>query len=161
PFLTRSGTQYQYNAPLFDASDPEQRNNRQLTASLSYFLSDRRLGSHELKGGVENFTDTRVGANSQTSTGYLFTTNFKVEAGSTLVDAKRLVPRLGASYDPMGSGRVVLQGSYARYSGKYNDQQFSKNTLVGNSNRYGFAYSGPAGEGRDFAAGFDPANYAG
>ena len=33
PFLTRTGTQYQYNAPYFDASDPEQRNNRQLTAS--------------------------------------------------------------------------------------------------------------------------------
>ena len=37
PFLTRTGTQYQYNAPYFDASDPEQRNNRQLTASLTLF----------------------------------------------------------------------------------------------------------------------------
>ena len=232
PFLTRSGTQYNYNAPLFDASDPEQRNNRQLTASMSYFLSDRRFGSHELKGGVEDFVDTRIGANSQTSTGYLFTTNFKVDAtgqpildasgrlipvftpgtsrlatwlplrgakfnmstvsayaqdhwiatsrltlnlglrfehaasdstapGSTMIAFNRVVPRVGASYDAMGSGKLVLQGSYARYSGKYNDTQFSKNTLVGNSNRYGFAYSGPAGEGRDFAAGFDPANYAG
>ncbi len=232
PFLTRSGTQYQYNAPLFDARDPEQRNNRQFTASASYFLSHRRFGSHELKGGFESFMDTRVGANSQTSTGYLFTTNFKTDAagtpildaggrlipvftpgtsrlawwlpergarfnmstlsayaqdhwaatpqltfnlgmrfehagsdstaaGSSVVDATRVVPRLGASYDPMGSGKMVFQTSYARYSGKYNDQQFSKNTLVGNSNRYGFAYSGPAGEGRDFAAGFDPANYAG
>jgi hypothetical protein len=232
PFLTRSGTTYQYNAPLFDASDPEQRNNRQFTASLSYFLSHRRYGSHELKGGVEDFVDTRIGANSQTSTGYLFTTNFKVDAGgqpvldaagrlipvftpgtsrlatwlpqrgatfdmstvsayvqdhwiatpqltvnlgmrfehaasdataagSTMIDFNRVVPRVGASYDALGNGKVVLQGSYARYSGKYNDTQFSKNTLVGNSNRYGFAYSGPAGEGRDFAAGFDPANYAG
>ena len=231
PFLTRSGTVYQYNAPLFDASDPEQRNNRQFTASLSYFLSDRRLGSHELKGGFEDFVDTRIGANSQTSTGYLFTTNFKVDAagipvldsndrlipvftpgtsrlawwlptrgarfsmttmsayvqdrwiaaphvtlnlgmrfehasskatgGINTVDTNRVVPRLGASYDLLGDGKVVFQGSYSRYSGKYNDQQFSKNTLVGNSNRYGFTYSGPAGEGRDFAAGFDPANYAG
>jgi hypothetical protein len=232
PFLTRSGTQYQYNAPLFDASDPEQRNNRQLTASLTYFLSDKKFGSHELKGGFEDFADTRVGANSQTSTGYLFTTNFKVDAGgapvldsagrlipvftpgtsrlaswlpsrgaefnmttlsayvqdrfvatphltlnlgmryehirsdataggSTNIRNNRVVPRLGASYDLNGDGKMVFQGSYSRYSGKYNDQQFSKNTLVGNSNRYGFAYSGPAGEGRDFAAGFDPANYAG
>src|SRR5688572_877103 len=53
PFLTRTGTLYQYNAPYFDASDPEQRNNRQLTASLSYFASSRRSGSHELKGGIE------------------------------------------------------------------------------------------------------------
>ena len=85
---------YQYNAPLFDASDPEQRNNRQFTASLTYFLSDRRFGSHELKGGVEDFVDTRIGANSQTSTGYLFTTNFKVDAGGQpMLDAAgRLIP---------------------------------------------------------------------
>ena len=232
PFLTRSGTMYQYNAPLFDASDPEQRNNRQFTASLSSFLSSRRLGSHELKGGFEDFVDTRIGANSQTSTGYVFTTNFKVDAsgapvldaagrlipvftpgtsrlawwlpargaafsmstmsaylqdrwmagshltfnlgmryehagsdatagGSTTIRNNRIVPRLGASYDLTGDGQMVFQGSYGRYSGKYNDQQFSRNTLVGNSNRYGFAYSGPAGEGRDFSAGFEPANYAG
>ena len=77
PFLTRTGTQYQYNAPYFDASDPEQRNNRQVTASLTYFASDRRFGSHELKGGIENFVDTRVGANAQSSTGYVFLSDFK------------------------------------------------------------------------------------
>jgi hypothetical protein len=231
PFLTRTGTQYQYNAPLFDANDPEERNNRQLTASLTYFMSDRRLGSHEFKGGFEDFVDTRIGANSQTSTGYLFTTNFKVDAaglpmydanghlipvftpgtsrlawwlpergakfnmstvsaymqdrwvasshmtfnlgmryehassdatgGINTVDVNRIVPRLGASYDLKGDGKTVLHATYSRYSGKYNDVQFSKNTLVGNSNRYGFTYSGPAGEGRDFAAGFNPDNYAG
>ena len=80
PFLTRTGTQYQYNAPYFDASDPEQRNNRQLTASLSYFASNRRFGSHELKGGFENFVDTRVGANAQSSTGYVFMSDFEVDA---------------------------------------------------------------------------------
>ena len=29
PFLTRTGTMYQYNAPYFDSTDPEERNNRQ------------------------------------------------------------------------------------------------------------------------------------
>jgi hypothetical protein len=232
PFLTRTGTQYQFNAPLFDASDPEQRNNRQLTGSLSYFLSDRRLGSHEFKGGFEHFADRRVGANSQSSTGYVFMSNFKVDAagipvldsdgraipvftpgvsrlqqwfpqrgaeftmttmsayvqdrwvasphltfnlgmryehagsnagaaGSTNVDQNRVVPRLGAGYDVNADGKTVLLGTYAQYSGKYNDAQFSKNTLVGNSERFATVYTGPAGEGRDFAAGFDPANYAG
>ena len=232
PFLTRTGAQLNYNAPIFDASDPEQRNNRQLTASLSYFVSDRRLGSHEFKGGFEDFVDTRIGANSQTSTGYVFTSNFKVDAaglpvldasgraipvftpgssrlafwfphrgakfnmttmsayvqdrwvagphltfnlgmryehagseatagGGTSIDAGRIVPRLGASYDLKADGRTVLLGTYAQYSGKYNDTQFSKNTLVGNSDRYATVYAGPAGEGRDFAAGFDPANYSG
>ena len=56
---------------------PEQRNNRQLTASVTYFASSRRFGSHELKGGFENFVDTRVGANAQSSTGYVFLADFR------------------------------------------------------------------------------------
>ncbi len=231
PFLTRTGTPYQYNAPYFDASDPEQRNNRQLTASVSYFASDRRLGSHEVKGGAEHFVDTRVGANSQTSTGYVFMSNFRVDAGGAPVldadghpipqfvpgtsrvqrwiphrgaefnlattsayvqdrwtaspnltlnlgmrfehvsseatggissaNTTRIVPRVGASYDLKGDGGTVLQASYSQYSGKYNAQQFSRNTSVGNSDRFTTVYTGPAGEGRGFAPGFDVTNYSG
>jgi outer membrane receptor protein involved in Fe transport len=231
PFLTRTGTQYQYNAPYFDASDPEQRNNRQLTASATYFASDRRTGSHEIKGGVENFVDTRVGANAQSSTGYVFMSNFRVDAGGapaldadghpiplfvpgvsrvqrwiphrgaefnltttsaylqdrwiasprlTLnlglrfehvssnatggiesVNTSRVVPRLGASYDVTADGETVVQATFSQYSGKYNAQQFSRNTNVGNSDRYTTVYNGPAGEGRGFAPGFDVANYSG
>src|SRR4029079_3529515 len=64
------------------------------TGSLTYFLSGRKIGSHELKGGFEDFIDTRIGANSQTSTGYVFTTNFKVDAsGLPVLDASgRLIP---------------------------------------------------------------------
>ena len=85
PFLTRTGTQYQYNAPYFDASDPEQRNNRQLTASVTYFASNQRLGSHELKGGFESFVDQRVGANAQSSTGYVFLADIRLAAGGVPV----------------------------------------------------------------------------
>jgi hypothetical protein len=231
PFLTRTGTQYQYNAPYFDASDPEQRNNRQLTASLSYFMSDRRLGSHEVKGGIENFVDTRVGANAQSSTGYVFMSNFKADAaGAPVVDrdghpiplfvpgtsrvqrwiphrgaefnltttsaylqdrwiasskltvnlgmrfehvsseasgginsvsASRIVPRLGASYDVTGNGDTVVHATVSQYSGKYSSVLFSRNTNVGNSDRYTTVYNGPAGEGRGFAPGFDVNNYSG
>jgi hypothetical protein len=231
PFLTRTGPQYQYNAPYFDASDPEQRNNRQLTASLTSFFSDRRLGSHELKGGFENFVDTRIGANAQSSTGYVFLSNFKADAaGAPVLDAdghpvpmfvpgtsrvqrwiphrgaelnlqttsaylqdrwiasprltfnlgmrfehtsseatgsinavsvSRIVPRLGASYDLKGDGQTVLQASFAQYSGKYSAVQFSKNTNVGNSDRYTTVYTGPAGEGRGFEPGFAVSNYSG
>ncbi len=231
PFLTRTGTQYQYNAAYFDASDPEQRNNRQLTASASYFISDRRLGSHELKGGIENFVDTRVGANAQSSTGYVFLSNFKVDAagapildgdghpiplfvpgfsrvqrwiphrgaefnlnttsvyvqdrwiasqkltlnlgmrfeqvsseatgGVSSVSTSRLVPRLGASYDVKGDGKTVLHTTFSQYSGKYSSVMFSRNTNVGNSDRYTTVYNGPAGEGRSFGPGFDVTNYSG
>ena len=230
PFLTRTGPQYQYNAPYFDASDPEQRNNRQLTASVTYFASNRRLGSHELKGGFENFVDQRVGANAQSSTGYVFMADIRLSGGVPMQDAdghpipmfvpgttrvqrwiphrgaefnqtttsayvqdrwvvspqltlnlglrfehagsdattgqkspglSRVVPRLGAAYDVMGDGDTVLQATFSQYSGKYNAVQFSRNTNVGNSDRYTLSYVGPAGEGRSFAPGFDLNNYAG
>jgi hypothetical protein len=54
-----------------------------------------------------------------------------------------------------------LQATFSQYSGKYNAVQFSRNTNVGNSDRYTLAYIGPAGEGRSFAPGFDLTNYAG
>ena len=47
PFVTLDFSK-QYNAPYFDASDPDQRNNRQLTGSAAYF----RWG-HEFKAGAE------------------------------------------------------------------------------------------------------------
>jgi len=48
--------------------------------------------------------------------------------GSTISRQPRRAA-LGASYDAMATEDRV-SGSYAQYSGKYNDQQFSKNTLV-------------------------------
>jgi hypothetical protein len=232
PFLTRTSAtpQYQYNAPYFDASDPEQRNNQQLTASVTYFASSRSFGSHELKSGFESFIDQRVGANAQSSTGYVFMADIKLAGGTPMQDAdghpipmfvpgttrvqrwiphrgaefnqtttsayvqdrwivspqltlnlgmrfehagseattgqkspglSRIVPRLGAAYDVSGNGNTVLQATFSQYSGKYNATQFSRNTNVGNSDRYTLVYVGPAGEGRSFAPGFDLNNYAG
>ena len=233
PFLTR-GTLgvpggLQYNAPYWDSTDPEQRNNRQFTASVSQMLSSPRFGTHEVKGGFEHFISTRVGGNSQTSTGYVFQTDYKLDAtnkpaldadgrliplfvpnnsrvqiwlpqrGATIdigttslfvndhwtatsrltldlgvrfesvgseatggiepVGAKTFVPRFGGAFDLTGDGNTVLLGSYGHYAGKYNDVQFSRNTNVGNPDRYVGQYVGPAGEGRTFAAGFNPNNY--
>ena len=87
-----------YNAPYFDFNDPEDRDNQQLTGSLSYFLSTSRLGSHDLKGGVENFTSTNTGGNSQSSTGYVYWSNYVQDAaGLPLFDADgTLTPHLRA-----------------------------------------------------------------
>jgi hypothetical protein len=230
PFLTRTGTMYQYNAPYFDSTDPEDRNNRQATASLAYFASTTNLGSHDLKGGAEQFTSTRIGGNSQTSTGYVFLADFAVaQDGAPLLDANgrivprfvpgstrlqtwmpvrgaqidisttslylqdrisagrhlsfdlgvryehvtsqatavtngirvnTIVPRLGASYDPVGDGRTAVHATYGHYAGKYSDVQFARNSNVGNADRYTTTYTGPAGQGLDFAPGFSPANYS-
>ncbi|HSL21617.1 MAG TPA: TonB-dependent receptor [Vicinamibacterales bacterium] len=220
---------YEYNAPYWDATDPEDRNNRQFAGSLAYFLSTPRTGSHDFKAGFDHFTSTRTGGNSQSATGYVFDADYVTNAsgapvfdsqgrlipvfvpgesyverwlatrGSQIdirtlslyaqdrwlltpkvtlnlgvryekvrseatggivgVDTDTIVPRLAASYDLKGDGKTVLQGSYAHYSGKYSESQFANNTSVGNPAVVGYWYDGPAGQGMDFAPGFDPANY--
>jgi hypothetical protein len=74
-----------YNAPYFDATDPEDRNNWQVTGSASYFLSSGRAGSHDLKVGVEMFESTNTGGNSQSSTDYAFWTDAATDANGTLI----------------------------------------------------------------------------
>lgn len=85
PFRTRGGgglpSGRLYNAPYLDANDPEDRDNRQFTGSVSYFASSPRLGSHDVKAGAERFTTTYTGGNSQTATGYVFYSNYVVDAG--------------------------------------------------------------------------------
>jgi outer membrane receptor protein involved in Fe transport len=77
-----------YNAPVLDATDPEQRNNRQVTGSVSTLLSTGSYGSHELKGGAEYFVSTGIGGNSQSSTGYIFNTDYLTANGALVRDAQ-------------------------------------------------------------------------
>jgi len=225
--LTQNGGGWEYNAPYFDATDPEDRNNRQLTANLSYSLT--RAGHHDFKGGWEWYRSSRTGGNSQSATSYVFASDFIEDAGgnptfdangriiptfvpgdtqvqhwiatrgaqlntdnnsfflqdhwvatNTLsfdlgvrfekvkshstggivgVDTSTVVPRLAAAFDPKGNGRTVFHATYGWYSGRYNDTQVGANSAVGNPALTIGIYDGPAGQGRDFAPGFDPANY--
>jgi len=218
-----------YNAPYFDSTDPEDRNNQQFAGSLSYFLTTGGTGSHDIKVGYENFTTTRTGGNSQSSTGYVFDADYVVEGGQVVLDANnkptpvfvpidtelenwlptrgatidirtqsfyahdrwayntnltldlgvrfeinrseatgdiigadtsRIVPRLGATYDLTGEGKYTLQTTYSHYAGKYSETQFADNTDVGTPSLLLYQYTGPAGQGLDFAPGFDLANYS-
>jgi hypothetical protein len=225
--LTQNGGGWEYNAPYFDATDPEDRNNRQLTANLSYSVS--KAGRHDFKGGWEWYRSQRTGGNSQSATGYVFAADFVEDAsgnpvfdansniiptfvpgdtqvqnwmatrGAALntdthsffiqdhwvptrklsfdlglryekvksqatggiigVDTSTLVPRLAAAIDPMGDGKTVFHVTYAHYSGRYNDAQIGANSSVGNPALTIGIYNGPAGQGRNFAPGIDPANY--
>ena len=77
-----------YHAPYLDATDPEQRNNQQLTGSVSHLLSSQAAGTHDLKGGAEYFVSTGIGGNSQSTTGYVFVTDYAVDAaGKPLLEA--------------------------------------------------------------------------
>jgi Carboxypeptidase regulatory-like domain/TonB dependent receptor len=99
PFRTRGGGGVPagrlYNAPYFDATDPEDRDNQQLAGSVSAFLSSQRFGSHDVKVGGERFTSTYTGGNSQTSTGYVFYSNYAVDAAGRPAFGSdgRLTPR--------------------------------------------------------------------
>jgi len=68
-----------YNAPYFDATDPENRNNRQITGNVTTFWD--RGGRHETKVGYEFFRSQRTGGNSQSSTSYVFNADFVMQAG--------------------------------------------------------------------------------
>lgn len=218
----------EFNAPYFDATDPEHRNNRQFAASLNYFLASDKLGSHDIKLGGEAFRTTEIGGNSQSATNYVFYADYATNAqgkpvydaggrlmpvfqpgttlllnwlpirgatgvlntdsvflndsiklgrlsanlgvryehvdgtgptGAPLTKTHAFVPRLGAAYDLLGDGRYSLSGSYAEYSGGANPNNFLRSTNVGTPNLIYSVYTGPAGSGRDFAPGFDPANY--
>jgi hypothetical protein len=233
PFRTRGvlsgvSTNRFYGEPYFDATDPEDRKNRQITGSLNWLLTSQRTGSHDIKGGFENFQSSIIGGNSQSATGYVFRTDYLVAGGRPALDAqgrvipvfqpgvsrvdnfiatrgaeinittnsfyvhdrwiagdrltldlgtrfemvdseatgdiatvdtKTIVPRLGASFDIKGDGRWVAQATYSHYAGKYTEAIFAENTDVANPSQVTYQYSGPAGEGRDFAPGLDLANY--
>jgi hypothetical protein len=229
PFLTLTQDMAHYNAPFFDATDPEDRDNRQFTGSLAYFLTTARGGSHDLKGGAERYRSRLRGGNSQSSTGFVFVTDYvedadgrpafdaegrlvprfvpeeteleqwiatrgagidlrttslfvqdrwaaharwTVDAGLryervrseatgalTTIDTDTWMPRLGASYDATGDGRVIVQATYGLYAGRSNEAQFGRNTPVGNPTLLLGIYTGPEGQGRDFAPGFSPAHY--
>jgi len=81
-----------YNAPYFDASDPEDRDNRQVTGSVSYFFT--KWGRHDVKSGAEWFRTTNRGGNSQTATGYVFDAEYLTDAsGRPVLDSTgRLTP---------------------------------------------------------------------
>src|SRR3954452_10233578 len=226
--LTQNGGNWEYNAPYFDATDPEDRNNRQLTANLSYSLN--KAGRHDFKGGWEWYRSSRTGGNSQSATNFVFVSDFVEAAGGSPavdasgriiptfvpgksqlqhwiatrgaelntdnnsfflqdhwvatpklsfdlgmrleavksnstggivgVDTNTVVPRLAAAFDPTGDGRTVFHVTYGWYSGRYNDTQVGANSAVGNPALTIGIYDGPAGQGRGFAPGFDPTNYA-
>ena len=230
PIITRTQSLAHYNAPYFDATDPEDRNNRQITGNVTWFLSSPSVGSHSLKAGFERYTSTNIGGNSQTATGWVIRTDYAVNpdgspvigadndlvpvftpgpltlglnwlasrgaqidinttsffvndewalnnhfsfnlgvrgetvdsdatGGITTVDTSSVVPRLGMAYDPRGDGRFTIQSTYSHYAGKYSEAQFAETTNVGNPDVLVGIYTGPPGQGGDFAPGFDPANY--
>ena len=85
PIFTLTQAPGHYNAPYFDATDPEERNNQQLTGNVTYFANTENRGRHEVKVGYEWFRSQRTGGNSQSSTGYVFDADYVEDASGTVV----------------------------------------------------------------------------
>lgn len=83
-----------HNAPYFDGTDPEDRDNQQIYGALSWFLDTQAVGSHDFKFGVEDFTSSRVGGNSQSPTEFVWDTGALTDAnGNYILDANnKLIP---------------------------------------------------------------------
>ncbi len=83
---------YLYNAPFFDATDPHERNNRQLTANVTRFVEG--AGRHEAKAGYEFFRSQIRGGGGQSSTDFVFFADFLANAdGSPVLDESgRFIP---------------------------------------------------------------------
>ena len=90
--LSQNGGNWEYNAPYFDSTDPEDRNNRQLTANLSYTWN--KAGRHDIKGGWEWYRSQRTGGNSQSATNFVFVSDFVADAdGNPVFDGNdRIIP---------------------------------------------------------------------
>ncbi len=96
PFLTIGRVApggLEFNAAYFDRNDPEDRDNNQITGAVSYFGSRPGWGTHDVKAGIERFELILRGGNSQSSTGYIFNTDYLAVAGKPVIDANgRVVP---------------------------------------------------------------------
>ncbi len=105
-----------YNGVYFDPTDPEDRNNEQLTANVSWFL-DSGAGTHDLKFGVEDFTNINVGGNSQSATDWVFFVDpLKDAAGNVVIGADGdLIPdpqffsSLGVFFEAFRGAELELQ----------------------------------------------------
>jgi hypothetical protein len=118
-FAQQAGTGT-FNAPYFDATDPEDRDNEQLYGALSYYLSTGSLGSHDIKGGIEEFTVTRTGGNSQSATNYVFYTPYLTNNGVVVYDNNgRLIPRFINIATCLGLDRPRLVGRDARREARH------------------------------------------
>jgi hypothetical protein len=81
-----------YNAPYFDATDPENRDNKQFTGNITNYWNGS--GRHETKYGYEFFRSHRTGGNSQSPTSYVFGVDYLTDAGGApALDANgRIIP---------------------------------------------------------------------
>jgi hypothetical protein len=93
PFIDINLGEWHYNAPYFSEDDPENRNNKQFTGNVTYFVNTANAGRHELKAGYEWFRSQRTGGNSQSPSGFVFRADYVTDAsGAPVFQNGRMIP---------------------------------------------------------------------
>jgi Carboxypeptidase regulatory-like domain/TonB dependent receptor-like, beta-barrel len=83
--LDQSRGNARYNSPTFcGVCDPEKRDNQNIIAKASYFLSTGSAGSHNIVGGVDVFDDKRFANNHQSGSDFRIFTTSAILQGSTI-----------------------------------------------------------------------------
>jgi outer membrane receptor protein involved in Fe transport len=196
------------NAPWFcGVCDNETRDAELGSAKLTYFLGTKSLGTHNIVGGVERYTELLTANNYQSGSGLTvwiygetpvrqpdgtvhFTwgpgdsvESFRVEnpslgsdlttdslfindkwdlnqnfsfnigarfdkteavdqAGNPTADETSFSPRLGATYDPFGNGKLRLGATYGKYVGRLAESVQGAGSSAGDTSWYGWYYEG-------------------
>jgi outer membrane receptor protein involved in Fe transport len=96
PIWDRSRSQARFNAPTFCAVCPnavDLRNNADGYAKVNYFLSTKRLGSHNVVAGFDVFNEMRKNNQNSSASG------FRVQATTSIIDGQTIYPvfRTGTS----------------------------------------------------------------
>jgi outer membrane receptor for ferrienterochelin and colicin len=82
---SRGGTGFRYWSPTFcGVCDDEQRDNTEILAKATYFLSTNRYGAHSLVFGYDSYNDHRLANNHQSGSGYRILGTSTVIQGTTI-----------------------------------------------------------------------------
>lgn len=207
PILSAAQGYAQFWAPYFCASCPgggEARDNDDILAKGTVFLSTKSLGSHSVAFGYQNFGIQREGNNWQSPTNYvLYSTSVRNEggtlypvidegsslyfapifqesqgadirtwsifvndtwrlnnnfsfnlgvrydkndatdqAGAKVADDSAFSPRLSATYDVKGDGKMRLSASYSKYVGQIQETQAGAASSAGSPASYYYYWYG-------------------
>ena len=83
--LDQSRGNARYNSPTFcGVCDPERRDNQNIIAKATYFLSTGSAGSHNIVGGVDFFDDKRFANNHQSGSDFRIFTTSAILQGTTI-----------------------------------------------------------------------------
>jgi hypothetical protein len=102
---------------------PEERNNFDWTASGSYFLSTKSMGSHNLKAGIDKFSETRLVNNHQSGSDFrILATTVRV-VGTTVypvIDTSSII-QWNPIYFTAKGNHLKVNSAYAQDRWDYNN----------------------------------------